>query len=179
MKKGFTLLEILIVVAITALIGGMISIKFLRVNQTTAVEDSVLTLSAYFKDARSKTVSGQTSGTASSWGIYIDAATFTHPVLFVDTDQDGAFSAGDTTEDIFLDENTEIVECFINSTLVPDCGVLFSAPSGEATIFTLGGSPVAPFTSVQLDIQSTTDTLIQESVTVTAPSGLVITSLAI
>lgn len=177
--KGFTLIEMLIVVAIVALVGGLVSIRFLRVNQVTAVENSVLTLSSQVKDARSRTLSGQTSTTASSWGIYVSPAAFTNPVLFADTDQDGTFSAGDTTEEIFLDEHTQVAQCLINSSVVPDCGVIFSAPSAEATVFTLGGSVSAPLTSIQIDIQSIADTAVQEYVTVTAPSGLVVTSVAI
>lgn len=179
MKQGFTLLELIIVVAIVALVGGMISIRFLRVNQTTAVENSVLTLSSYFKEARSRSFSGQTSGAANSWGVYVDPAVYDNPVLFADVDQDGTFSSGDTTEEIFLDENAEVFQCLINATLVPECGVIFSAPSAEASLFTFTGTATAPFTSLQIDIQSRADTAVQENVTVTAPSGLVVTSVTL
>lgn len=178
-EQGFTLLELLIVIAIVGLVGGMISIRFLQVNQTTAVENSVLTLSAYMKDARSRTLAGQTSGTASSWGVYVDTTIFPNPVVFADTDEDGVFSPGDTTEEIFLDENTQVAQCLIDGVLEPDCGVLFSAPSAEATIFSLGGSPSGSLTSLQIDIQSRADTAVQENVILTAPSGLVVTSITI
>lgn len=177
--QGFTLLELLIVIAIVALVGGMVSIKFLRVNQATAVEDSVLTLSSHLKEARSRTLSGQTSGAASSWGVYIDPTLYPNPVLFADVDQDGVFSLGDTTEEIFLDENTQVAQCLIDAVLEPDCGVLFSSPSAEATIFTLGGSPSGPLDTLQVDIQSRSDTAVQENVTLTAPAGLVVTSVTL
>ncbi len=175
--KGFTLLELLIVIAIVALVGGMVSIKFLRVNQATAVEDSALTLSFYLKEARSRTISGQTSGAASSWGVYIDPTLYPNPLLFADVNQDGVFSSGDTTEEIFLDENTQISECLIGSIVVPDCGVLFLAPGGAASPFTFGGTPTAPFNSLHIEIQNISDLTILEIVSLAAPAGLVVTSV--
>lgn len=175
--QGFTLLELLIVIAIVALVGGMVSIKFLRVNQATAVEDSALTLSSHLKEARSRTLSGQTSGAASSWGVYIDPTLYPNPLLFADVDQDGVFSPGDTTEEIVLDENTQISQCQIGSTAVPDCGVLFLAPSGAASPFTFGGTPMAPFNSLHIEIQSVSDLTILETISLSAPAGLVVTSV--
>lgn len=177
--KGFTLVELMIVIAIVALVGGMVTIRFVQGNQGVAVENSVLLLAANIKSARSNTISGQVSSTASSWGVYISPTTLSHPVLFADVDQDGTFSSGDTTEDIFLDENTEFLGCRINSTTVPDCGVIFLSPNGEASLFTLTGSPTAPFSSLQIGIQAKGNTSIQSDITVTAPSGLVVTSITL
>jgi prepilin-type N-terminal cleavage/methylation domain-containing protein len=179
MKQGFTLIELLIVVAIVGIIGGMVSIRVLQVNQATAVENSILTLSSYLKDARSRTLSGQTSGSASSWGVYVDPTTLAQPLVFADVDADGVYSVGDVTEEIFLDENTQVSACRINATDVPDCGVLFTSPSAEASVFSLGASPAAPLTSLEVDVQSISDTSLVETVFLTAPSGLVTTSITL
>lgn len=74
MKRGFTLIEILIVVAIGAvLLGvGVLSLNGLRSGNT--VESEAQQLVAVLRSAQEKSIGQDTGGTASAsrWGVYFD-----------------------------------------------------------------------------------------------------------
>lgn len=176
---GFTMIELLIVVGIIALIGGMVGIRFLQTDAQTAIKNSVLDLTSALEEARSRTVSGQVEGTASSWGVYVDLAASPQAVVFVDTDGDEVYTVGDSSEQIDLDDATSLTDCKINGISLTTCGVLFSAPSGSASVFTSGTTPAAPLTSLEVDLSSLAKTSVQASVTVSAPAGLVTSSITL
>lgn len=178
-RTGFTIIELVIVVAIIALISGMVGIRFLQTNAQHAVKNTALNVSSGLDEARSRAVSGQTSGGGSSWGVYVDLAAKPQAVLFVDVDGDEVYTVADTSEEIELDDATSLTDCKINSTSLTTCGVLYAAPSGSASLFTSGVAPTSPLTSLEIDLQSTANTDVIANVNVTAPSGLVTTSVSL
>jgi hypothetical protein len=113
------------------------------------------------------------------WGVYVDVAADPQALLFVDTDGDQVYTAADTSEEIELDEASTIFDCSINGTSLTTCGVIYEAPSGSASLFTSGVSPAAPLLSLQIDVQSVADTDVQANVSVSAPAGLVTSSVTL
>lgn len=80
MKKGFTILEILIVVAILAIISAIIIGSFSMIQNNQALEKDVSAIIAYLDDAKSKTLASKDSNqygvhfTASSISLFKGAA---------------------------------------------------------------------------------------------------------
>lgn len=179
MKKGYSLIELLIVLAIVATLTSIVTIRFLQINQKTAVKNATIQLAQIIKDIRSRTLSGQvySNTTDSNWGLYIDTTT-TDLVVFADADGDGVYTSADDSTIVHLDGAVRINRCSINGSVLTTCGVMFTAPGPVASFFTGGTAPASPLVTMQIDIHSRANTAVQEYVTITAPDGLTVTSVA-
>jgi prepilin-type N-terminal cleavage/methylation domain-containing protein len=85
MKKGFTLIEILVAITIMAIIGGIIFSAFSRLNSRKALDASANLVVSVLDQARSTTLA---SRNASSYGVYFGQG---EVVIFPGV----AYSAGD------------------------------------------------------------------------------------
>lgn len=98
MKKGFTLLEIIVAVGIISLIGAASMVSFLNSRRTRDLGTSGQNVLSILRLAQSKTIAGED---ASNWGVHLDSSQF---VLFR-----GATYAGATkTEPHALPDTLEI-----------------------------------------------------------------------
>jgi prepilin-type N-terminal cleavage/methylation domain-containing protein len=68
-KRAFTLIEILIVIAILAAISSMIIIGFVKLNSKKALDGGTLVVSTALIEARSRSLA---SKAASSYGVHFD-----------------------------------------------------------------------------------------------------------
>ncbi len=67
-ERGFSLIEIILVIAVMSLISGVILFSFSTLNQNYALEGSAQNAVALFKDARGRTLSAKNN---SQYGIHI------------------------------------------------------------------------------------------------------------
>lgn len=74
MRKGFTVLEILLGVAILILVTAIVIISFSKMNENKALEKSADLIATILDEARSKSLSGED---ASVYGVHLDASAAT------------------------------------------------------------------------------------------------------
>lgn len=178
-RVGFTIVELIIVLAIIGVMLGLVSIRFLQVNEKTVVKNTAIDLASSLRGARSNTVIGQESSSGTtSWGVYVDLSGATQALIFNDEDGDGVYGSTDLSEEIEFNPNAQVVACEVNRTSLTTCGVLFQAPQATAQLFTNDATPLPdPATQLQITVSSRSDTSLEEQVTLTAPSGLIETSV--
>lgn len=174
---GFSIIELLIIVAVIGLMSSLVTVRLLSRNDKVDVENATLLVSAHVKDARSHSLSGQTvSATTNGWGVYADVPN-QQLELFADTNGDAIYSSGDYTEQLFLEDRTQLIECKLNATQVDTCGVFFASPSAQASFFTGSGAVTDPLTALTLTVGGTGNPETQGSIHITAPAGVVSTQL--
>jgi len=76
MRKGFTLLEVLVVLGITAIISAIFILNIAGRSNRTQLDITTRKIAALFREAQSRSI-GQSSST--SWGVHFDNSTSTTP----------------------------------------------------------------------------------------------------
>jgi len=125
MKKGYTYLEVLIVIAIAGLLFGFIAFNLFKTQHETAVTSIVNTLLSDLKNQQTKAMIGVNGGrpTGDSYGIFFQSNSY---VLFYGN----AYNSQDSTNfNVPLDQNLTISTTLASNTLV------FSQLSGEVFNF--------------------------------------------
>lgn len=109
MKKAFTLIEILVVISIIGLLGGIFWANYQgseRHSQLTSARDTFL---QNLRLAQSNALAGtELDGTIPSggWGLRIDASSTTY-VVFADKNGNQVYDEGEETSNIALPEGVE------------------------------------------------------------------------
>jgi prepilin-type N-terminal cleavage/methylation domain-containing protein len=73
-RKGFTLIEVLIVVTLFAIISGIIAVSLSRYTQTQVIAGTAAAIASSLEDARSRTLS---SRGASPYGVHLEDGSIT------------------------------------------------------------------------------------------------------
>lgn len=117
-SKGFTLVELAVVISIIVTLLGFITINLVRSQQTASLTSVGEILLADLKHQQLKAMVGDTEGRAesSAYGIHFDSDKY---VLF-----HGTYSAGETSNSVInLDNNMQFVSSGFN--------IIFSKRNGE------------------------------------------------
>ena len=98
-SRAFTLIEVLIVVALFAIISGIIAVSLARYTETQAIAGTAAAIASSLQDARSRTLS---SRAASQYGVHLEDGSLT---LF----KGDAYAAGNPDNEVTsLDPRTTI-----------------------------------------------------------------------
>ena len=127
-ERGFTLVELGIVFAITALLFGFITLNFVNVQKITSINSVIDTLISDMKSQQTKAM----VGTGESFGIYFQSDRY---ILFTGTTYSSTNSSNFI---IMLGSNIE----FVNSTF-PDNSLVFLRQSGELNGFIDGMNTIS------------------------------------
>lgn len=132
-QKGFTIIEVMIVMLISAMLFGVIGYNMVKVQSTTSIQSSVDTLVSDLRSQQSKAMFGSTEGrvSADSYGIYFLPDQY---VLF----HGNSYNSSEPTNfSVELPSNIEIA-----STTFPSNIIVFSALSGEISGFSPTGNTI-------------------------------------
>ena len=120
--RGFTIIEIIIVMGIVATITGMISVSLFSSQHKASINSTLLILQSDLRQQQQKAMTGDVTniGAVSPCGIHFDANKYT---LFC-----GTFSSGNSANfEVELENNLSV-----SST--PSNEILFSKGSGEIPV---------------------------------------------
>ena len=132
-QKGFTLIELIIVMGIISLLFGFVMVNLLQEQHIVSVNASVDVLISDISSQQTKAMLGKSDGVTSSnnYGIYFESDKYT---LF----KGNSFSPADAANfTVMLDENI-----VFNSVTFPSNIVVFSALSGEVNGFINGNNTI-------------------------------------
>jgi prepilin-type N-terminal cleavage/methylation domain-containing protein len=172
-NRGFTLVEVLVVIAITALLAGLILTYSSQSRDQVALFVEQAKLAQTFARAKSLTVSIYTQNPADSpcgYGVSMDYADNTYTLFAYDPDEDVNTCRNiQTLNDLF---QTEIITERLPGNLVlaePDAesvgGLLFLPPNPETNIWIEGQNSTSTEGRVRLESRSGEDAV---EVTVTS-----------
>ncbi len=133
MRLGFTLIEIILVMAIIATLLGLGSVNLLSSQNKSSLATSVNTLISDLKSQQLKAMSGDTEGrgVADSYGIYFQSGSYT---LFHGT----TYSASDPANfTVSLNPDLTLTTTFTGSTII------FTKGSGQITGFVPGANTIS------------------------------------
>lgn len=142
-QKGFSLIEVLLVMGIFVLLAGLGFTSLLNVKDTSFSSSAVYTLVADIKNQQIKAMTGDTEGrgTPDTYGVYIQSSQY---VLF----HGQVYSATDSSN---------------FSVSAPQGYTLSSTFSGDKIIFASGSGEIQNFTSGQDTIRLTNTVTNQQS----------------
>ncbi|MEK7559663.1 MAG: type II secretion system protein [Patescibacteria group bacterium] len=128
-KRGFTLIELVIVLGISLTILGFITINLVNFQQKVSINSIIDTLTSDIKSQQTKAMVG--AGSGNSYGIYFQEDRY---VLFSGQSYSSTNSSNFTS---MLDANS----VFTNITF-PGNAVVFSKQSGEISGFVNGSNAI-------------------------------------
>lgn len=148
-EVGFTFIELLIVVAIVAILSALVIAGFREGNRESNLRFASQNLVSVFKQAQimassGKIPAGESDPPPGGYGVYIDS--LTSYILFADKDDSGDYDVGEEVEDISLPNNIEFFEGGAPPNPVIGLNVLFASPDGKMSIYL--GSELADRTIV-------------------------------
>lgn len=132
-QKGFTLIELVIIMGILLLLFGFVMVNLLQEENIVSVNASVDILISDISSQQTKAMVGKSDGISSgnSYGIYFESDRYT---LF----KGNTFSATDSANfTVILEENI-----VFNNVAFPNDMVVFSALSGEINGFSDGDNTI-------------------------------------
>jgi Tfp pilus assembly protein FimT len=126
-SRGFTVVELLLIMGITSILLGTITINLLKVQHNTSVSTAIDTLLVDMKGQQVKAMNGAlVSSNGDSYGIYFDPIDHSKYILFHGT----AYLSSDSTNfSVVLDKSIAAASTFTGNILV------FSEQSGEVANF--------------------------------------------
>lgn len=131
-NKGFTLIELILSMAIFAILSGFVVITLIRPQTQASVVTTTTTMVSELRQQQIKAMVGETenASTAQTFGIYFEPNAY---ILF----RGSTYSAGDTNNfRIPLDTNLTVVTTF------PSSQIIFSKRSGEIQNFVSGQNTI-------------------------------------
>lgn len=168
MNKGFTLAELIIVVAIIAVISTLALFNSAKLNSSVLLSDTAYEISLIIRDAQvsglgAKVLATGGVATTSNQGIYIDPFAPTKIIFFSDLNNDNKYNVSEESQ-IYNIENKRAgqilgvckldagVTTCTSSTFL-DLNIIFKRPNPEAYFYyTQGGVSAEYFGSVVINI---------------------------
>ena len=131
MKKGFTLIEVLLVMGLFAILAGLVSMNLLRPQTQASLEGTVQTIIADVKSQQLKAMSGDSEGQAAAqqYGVHFETSSYT---LF----QSSSYVPGDPANFVVSADNLQLTTTF------PLAQIVFARRSGEITGFVAGSTGI-------------------------------------
>ncbi len=130
MQKGFTLIEVLVVLSVLITLIGLTTISLLNANRQTSLSTSIDSFVTDLKQQQLKAMVGDTEGRtqADSYGVYFGTDSYT---LF-----HGAYSSSDPTNfTVALGGNIQF-----SAVLFPSSQIIFLKGSGEVSNYASSSS---------------------------------------
>ena len=125
MKRGVTLIEVLVVIGVLLTLIGIASVSFLPFRSKSTLDTAITTLIADIKSQQIKAMAGDTEGREANdnYGVYFGTNSYT---LFHGTD----FNPGDSSNfTVTLDDQLLILSTF------PTSEIIFSIKNGQLASF--------------------------------------------
>lgn len=183
-QSGFTLVESLVVIAITVLIVGIGFLSYRNVQNRQRVVESAQLLTQAVRRAQGMALEAQSYNgiVPNGYGIYFSADSSSH-VLFADCDNDGIYEASDTCagapekiDEVSLERGVKITDLCNKTTCygtTRSFHVLFKPPHPETVLtYTEGLNPPGTFGDEVSIIIGSRDGIFSQRITVFR-SGLV------
>jgi prepilin-type N-terminal cleavage/methylation domain-containing protein len=142
-QKGFTFIEIIIVLGITSILFGVMTFNLLRFKNSSSSQSNIDTLVSDLKNQQLKAMLGNTEGRAAndSYGIYFLSDKY---ILFHGT----SYNPNDSANfPVNLPTDVQI-----QSTTLPNNTVVFTKISGEIPSFAQGSNTVT-VKAVNINVQ--------------------------
>ena len=122
-NRGFTIVELLLIMGITSILIGLITMNLVKVQRNTSVSASVDSFIADLKGQQVKAMNGALATSNGYYGVYLQSNTNNY-VLF----HGSVYSASDSTNaPVAMDSSISITTTFLNNSVV------FLPVSGEVT----------------------------------------------
>lgn len=135
--RGFSILELLITVAIVGLITGVVTLKYGSFNNLILLKNQTYQVALDLREAQAKSLSsvGQGGVFREVYGMYVTTADRNNYTLFVDSDKDGIYSIGEDLETVSLDDRFELASlCNGSDCDLTELSVVFRRPNFDAII---------------------------------------------
>jgi prepilin-type N-terminal cleavage/methylation domain-containing protein len=111
-QKGFTLIEMIVVIAIIATVSTLVLFSQTKMNSTILVSNTAYEIGLIVREAQVaglsvKATSNTSAGFLSSHGVHFNKATPSIIIAFVDTNNNGAYDAtlGEMTQEYTIDNS--------------------------------------------------------------------------
>ncbi|OHA92878.1 MAG: hypothetical protein A3H52_01020 [Candidatus Zambryskibacteria bacterium RIFCSPLOWO2_02_FULL_39_26] len=139
-SKGFSLVELIIVIAITTVLLGVITYSYRTANNNLALSSAAQEVAIAIRQAQTYAISVKEYAPNSgqfdyAYGIFFSPSFNPNYIIFADKDVDGVFSLGDGCGTV----STECVELFtlrnnVNITGVCNASTCYSSGSRDLTV---------------------------------------------
>jgi len=162
--RGVTLVELIVVIAITGLLMGLMSVSFRAGRQSIAERNSLQSIAQAIRSAQNKALAGGCTTSSCSFGVHFDTASTTLNI-FEDgvVTLDGQYDSGEEVETVNLENNVAIVilsssySCGVSLCAdvlfdPPDPVVSFTPAASSLTISITGGRSVTVGGAGSIDI---------------------------
>ncbi len=147
-SRGFTIVEMLVTVAIFAMISGVLLARNSKFDDESLLQAAAYDVALSVRHAQSYgiNVRGQAGSFDNAYGIAFDEATTSY-AFFIDTDGDDAFDENELIERYQLGRGYSIGRICLFASIDPSCddmtdevAIVFRRPNPEAIITESGGS---------------------------------------
>lgn len=156
-EDGFSLIELLVTIAIIGLMTALVMVKYGAFNSTTLLGAQAYDVALQLRDAQSRAINVRSANTEfrAAYGIHFSGGTGNYQ-LFIDTDGDGEFDEGEELGDTFtLDERfTFSALCAGNpcssGNTTGALSVTFARPDFDARIVNESGTTLSSLGRIEL-----------------------------
>ncbi|MDD4531197.1 MAG: type II secretion system protein [Candidatus Pacebacteria bacterium] len=131
MKKAFTLIELIVMMAIVAIFTTIIFVDYGKNNKLFALERSARKMSQDVRKVQEMAMSGFVGGVGTNgYGIYFNTTSNTSYRVYANMDSDMSYSQGTDTdkENISMESGVKICNLLVDSSSVNPVSVSFAPP---------------------------------------------------
>lgn len=163
-QRGFTLVEMLVVIAILAMLSAMVVVNFRETEKQNAVRLGTEQFVGALREAQNyalaqKRVGNPSAVPAGGFGVHVKKMQppFVNYTLFADTDGSTDY---DAAEDITIRPETlprysQLTHFRVGETEVDELSIIFRPPQGEVVFGDLNGQVLPDYSQASFVIQST------------------------